>query len=78
MADDHRARPEIGQHLGRNVAGEGAGGLGMAVLAADGDAVGDRREGFDQGRGRTDHEVEALAQRGRIADDLLEHRHRRP
>ena len=71
MADDHRARPEIGQHLGGNVAGEGAGGLGVAVLAADDDAVGDRREGFDEGRGRTDHEVEALAQRGRIADDLL-------
>jgi hypothetical protein len=33
---------------------------------------GDRGERHDQCRGRTDHEVDALAQIPRIADDLLQ------
>ena len=37
MADEHVGRAGIGQHLGRDVAGEGAGFLGVAILAADGD-----------------------------------------
>ena len=35
MADDDGARAGIREHLGRDVAGEGAGGLGVAILAAD-------------------------------------------
>jgi hypothetical protein len=78
MAGDHRARPEIGQHFGGDVAGEGTGGLAMAVLAADGDTVGERGEGHDQGRRRTHHEVDPLPQVAGIANDLLEFRHRSP
>jgi hypothetical protein len=46
MADDHCARAEIGKHLGGNVAGEGAMGLGVAVLPTDDHGPGD---GLDRG-----------------------------
>ena len=75
MAGDHCAGPEIGQHFGGDVAGEGAGGLAMAVLAADRNSVGEPGEGHDQGRRRTHHEVDPLPQVAGIADDLLELRH---
>ena len=60
MADDHGARAGIGQHLGRDVAREGAGLLGVAVLPADGDPRSDglAREGVDQGRRRADEEID--------------------
>ena len=34
MAKDHQGRASIGEHLGRNIAGEGTAGLSMAVLPA--------------------------------------------
>ena len=34
MADDREGRPGIGEHLGRDVAGEGARLLGVAILPA--------------------------------------------
>ena len=37
MADDREGRPGIGEHLGGDVAGEGAGFLGVAILPADRD-----------------------------------------
>ncbi len=37
MADDHGAGAGVLEHLGGDVAGEGAGGFGMAILAADRD-----------------------------------------
>ena len=39
MADDDVAAAGIGQHRGRDVAGMGAAGLGMAVLRRRGDAA---------------------------------------
>ena len=55
MACDHISRAAILQLLGGNIAGMGARGFGVAILAADGDFSGrrlDRRA--DQGRGRAD------------------------
>ena len=60
MADDHRARAGIGEHFGRNIAGERARRLGMAILRADRRpwSPAPRRKGQHQRRGRTDHQID--------------------
>ncbi len=60
MPDDDRDRAGIAQHLRREVAGEGAGRLGVAILGADRDrrALHQRREGREQRRRRTNHQVD--------------------
>jgi hypothetical protein len=60
VADDHGGRAGIAQHLGGKVAGEGTGRLGVAVLGTDCQPGPrrDRREPGNQGRGRTDHQVD--------------------
>ena len=65
----HIGRAGIGQHLGREVAGEGARFLGVAILTADGDprADGALGEQADQGRGRADGELDLGLQAGRVA-----------
>lgn len=70
MADDDGRGTGIGQHFGRNVAGVGAGRLGVAILAADGNRRAARSlgEASDQGGRRTDHEV-GLAREGRCPCD---------
>src|SRR6266436_1501812 len=63
MADNHGAGAEIGQHLGRDIAREGAARFGVAVLAADlDDACGAADELPDQSRGRTYDDIDFFAQ----------------
>src|SRR5882672_9912815 len=63
MADDHGAGAEIGQHLGGDIAREGATRFGVAVLAADlDDAFGAPDELSDQGRRRTYDDVDFFAE----------------
>ena len=80
MADDHRLGAGVRQHLGRDIAGKGAGGLGVAVLPADRDP-GARRvrgEARDQGRRRADHQVDLAAKRGRALRRSCRARRPRP
>ena len=64
MADNDEARFGIGQHLGGDVAGMRAGRVGMAVLAADGDAspLGARGESRDQEKRRADQDIDTARQ----------------
>jgi hypothetical protein len=63
--------PGIFEHFGGNIAGEGAGGLGMAVLRPDGDrgATRERRKARDQGCGRADQKVGGRRELPRPGDD---------
>ena len=70
MADDHIGRAGIRQHFGREVAGIGARFLGVAILAADGDAGADgalrRRRPIRVAGGQTS-ELHLGLQAGRVA-----------
>ena len=60
MADDDGAGAGIGQHFGGNIAGMGAGGLGMAILRRRPRAFDAARlvgESRDQGRRRADQQI---------------------
>ena len=72
MADDDGGGAGIGQHLGGDVAGVGAGRLGVAILAADGDGRAARGFGKarEQSRRRAHHQV-GLAGDGAGAGDNL-------
>lgn len=67
MADDDVGCAEIGEHLRRDRAGEGAVRPGVQVLAADGDGRALHRldAGRDQRRGRADQDVDVGEQLGR-------------
>ncbi len=74
MGEDHQLRPRVCQHLGGDLAGEGARGLDVAVLPADLDGRALQRLDHrrDQGRRRTDrHPV-----RTGLAGQGPRHRHR--
>jgi hypothetical protein len=65
MPDDDGARPRTLEHFGRDIAGEGSGRLGVAVLAADphrAAARGNRQLGQKRRR-RTDHVSVAVSPR---------------
>jgi hypothetical protein len=78
MPDDDGAGAGVFQHFGRQVAGEGAGRLGVAVLAADADRTALRRRGElgNQRCRRAYHEVDR-GEAARAGDDLAQ-LHRRP
>ena len=55
MAEDDEARPAIGEHLGRNIAGERSVRFGSAILAADLDrSAGDLEPPSARSRWRAD------------------------
>ena len=68
MADDDRTRSRIRKHLGRNVAGIGAGGLRAAILRPDRERICPAclgGEGRNQGRRRANQEIGLGGHRGR-------------
>ncbi len=76
MADENVGGACIGQHLGGNVARVGARFLGVAILAADGDAGADGAigEGADQGGRRANGQVHLGFQARRVTGmNLVQH-----
>jgi hypothetical protein len=80
MPDDDGAGAGILEHFRREVAREGAGRLGMAVLCSDRHPGAARKRGkaCDQGRGRAHQEVGLGVELARAPDDLQELGPRRP
>ncbi len=76
VADDHGGGAVIPQHLGADLAGEGARDLGVAILAADGQPALGRFDGaVDQGGWRADQDIDIEGRgpgRGGDRPDLAE------
>ena len=67
MAHDDKSGAGVAQHAGRDVAGVRAGDPGVAILPADRDrrVAEARARRMDQGRGRTQRQVDPARERGR-------------
>ena len=75
MADNHILNAEVGQHIGGNLAGEGAGLLKVDVLSANVDvgALGHLHSGDQVGEGNADDDLAAgvLHSGNQLADEGL-------
>ena len=76
MANDHCRSAGVGEHLGADIAGEGSGWQGVAILAANCDATGGRRGGGrDEGERRANQNIarrRLVHDAARDAGDLLQ------
>jgi hypothetical protein len=74
VTDDNRGRAGIGEHFRGDVAGMGSGGLGVAILPADGDPGSPRLSGEagNEQKRRADQDVDVLRQLGGSGNDPVQ------